>query len=192
MKIVIVGLLCLLFIRVAVAQQDLLSFDEHNKYIYYQVENMPGVPADSLKERGLYFVKTLYPKAALGQASPGGLEGEGKFITYGHISAMKREKGEIAYQLNIEFKDQKYRFWLTGFIFTPYRRDRHGNYTPQQGLDVPLEDALTKFDKKEANDYLDKTGAFCKQWGERLKIYMLKAHEAKKEERPKQVVTDKW
>lgn len=184
--------MCTLFGRVACAQQALLSFDEHNKYIYYLVEDMPGLPADSLQDRGLHFLKTLYPKATLTNVNAGGAEGICKFVTYGGVSVMKHEKGEIAYHLNVEFKDQKYRFWLTDFVFTPYQRDRYGNFVPRQGVDIPLEDAQAKLDKKEANDYLDETGAFCKQWGERLKTYMLKAHEAKKEEVQKKVVTDKW
>jgi hypothetical protein len=192
MKTLLFGLVIVLFAKNTFAQQDLLSFDEHNKYIYYQVVNMPGIPADSLHERGEYFLKVVYPKTVVKNLSAEALLGEGKFITYGGVSVMRHEKGEIAYQVNIEFKDQKYRFWLTGFVFTPYQRDRYGNFVPQQGVEIPLETAISKLDKKELDSYLDETGAFCKQWGDKLKIYMLKTPAPKKEETVKKVVTDKW
>jgi len=192
MKTALIGLVCILFAKITFAQQDLLSFDEHNKYIYYQVVNMPGLVTDTLHERGDYFLKATYPKTAVKPVGTQGVQGEGKFITYGGISVMRHEKGEMAYQVNIEFKDQKYRFWLTNFVFTPYQRDRYGNFVPQQGVDIPLETAASRLEKKELSSYLDETGAFCKQWGDKLKLYMLKAPAQKKEETVKKVITDKW
>ncbi|BAU53702.1 DUF4468 domain-containing protein [Mucilaginibacter gotjawali] len=192
MKTLLIGLVGFLFARNAFAQQALLSFDEHNKYIYYQVVNMPALPADSLRERGEYFLKMAYPKTVVKPAGAESLKGEGKFLTYGGISVMRHEKGEVTYEVNIEFKDQKYRFWLTNFVFTPYQRDRYGNFVPQQGVDIPLETASSRLDKKELAAYLDETGAFCKQWGDKLKSYMLKVPAQKKEEPVKKVVTDKW
>src|SRR6185503_10591061 len=116
MKYLIPVFLFLLITKTAAAQQDLLSFDEHNKYIYYQVETMPGIPADTLMQRGLKFLKAAYPKTTVKQDNAVKTEGVGKFLVYGGLSVLKHEKGEIAYQLNIEYKDQKYRFWVTGFV----------------------------------------------------------------------------
>ena len=192
MKYLIPVFLFLLVTKTAAAQQNLLSFDEHNKYIYYQVETMPGIPFDTLIQRGSKFLKTSYPKTMVKQDNTGKTEGTGKFLVYGGLSVLKREKGEITYQVNIEYKDQKYRFWLTGFVFTPYQRDRYGNFVPQQGVDIPLEQAATKLDKKDVDGYLDETGAFCKQFGERLKTYLSKLPEPKKVEITKKVVTDNW
>lgn len=153
---------------------------------------MPALPADTLHERGGYFLKTAYSKTVVKWAGGESLKGEGKFLTYGGVSVMRHEKGEVAYELNIECKDQKYRFWLTNFVFTPYQRDRYGNFVPQQGVDIPLETASSRLEKKELDSYLDETGAFCKQWGDKLKSFMLKAPAKKKEEAVKKVVTDKW
>ena len=113
-------------------------------------------------------------------------------MVYGGISVLKHEQGEIVYQVNIEFKDQKYRFWLTAFVFTPYQRDRYGNFVPQLGVDIPIEQGLSKLDKKDLDGYLDETGAFCKQFGDHLKNYLLKLPEPKKAENVKKVVTDNW
>jgi len=192
MKYLIPVFLFLLITKTAAAQQNLLSFDEHNKYIYYQVETMPGIPADTLMQRGLKFLKAAYPKTTVKQDNAVKTEGVGKFLVYGGLSVLKHEKGEIAYQLNIEYKDQKYRFWVTGFVFTPYQRDRYGNFVPQQGIDIPLEQAMAKLDQKDAGGYLDETGAFCKQFGEKLKLYLSRLPEPKKVETTKKVVTDNW
>ena len=175
------------------AQQDLLSFDEHNKYIYYQVVDMPGIPADTLYARGLNFLKTEYPKFRLkGTPNANNISGEGKFLTYSGVSVLKHESGEITYSLSIEFKDQKYRYWLTGFTFTPYVRDRYGNFVPERGIAIPLETAISKLNKKDVDSYLNDTGAFCKQLGERLKLDITKVPAPKKTETTKKVVTDNW
>jgi hypothetical protein len=190
MKKIIIAIVCILLAKVTWAQQDLLSFDEHNKYIYYQVAEAPGIPVDTLHMRGLYFIKTVYPKLKLKNTNENNISGEGKFETYSSVLVLKHESGEILYQLNIEFKDQKYRYWLTGFTFTPYVKDRYGNFVPKLGIYIPLETAQSKLDKKDVDNYLNETGTFCKQFGERLKQYLVNA--PKKEEITKKVVTDKW
>jgi len=191
MKTILLSVVFVLFAKITLAQQGLLSFDEHDKYVYYQVADAPGLPLDTLHARGLSFLKAYYPKSKLKPSTEGKIiSGGNKFLVYGGISVLKHEKGEIAYEFNIEFKDQKYRFWLTGFVFTPYQRDRYGNFVPQQGIDIPLETASTKLDKKDVDGYLDETGAFCKQFGDRLKQFVINA--PKKEENIKKVVTDKW
>jgi hypothetical protein len=191
MKTILIALISILFAKITIAQKELLSFDEHDKYIYYQVVDIPGMPADTLNSRGFYFLKTAYPKIKI-KKTLNTLNAEGKFVTFNGSSVLKHENGEIAYQVNIECKDHKYRYWITGFIFTPYQRDRYGNFVPEPGINIPLETALSKFDKKEVDNYLNDAGAFCKQFGDRLKLSMLNANTPKKEETVKKVVTDKW
>jgi len=191
MKRNIIVVLLILLVKFSYAQQQLLSFDEHNKYIFYQVNDAPEFPTDSLHARALSFVKSFTPKIKLKTGvKETNISGEGKFITYNSTSVLKHESGEIDYVFNMEFKDQKYRFWLTDFSFIPYERDRYNNYVPKPGIEIPLETAAAKLDKKELETHLDETGAFCKQFGERLKIYLQNA--PKKEETTKKVVTDKW
>lgn len=191
MKIKIIALVFILFVKASFAQQNLLSFDEHNKYIYYQVADAPGLVTDTLHAKGSAFLKVYYPKIRLKPiAGENMISGQGKFLVYGGVSVLKHEKGEVTFQFNIEFKDQKYRYWLTGFIFTPYQRDRYGNFVAQKGIDIPLESALSKFEKRDVDAYLDETGTFCKQFGDRFKQFITNA--PKKEETIKKVVTDKW
>jgi hypothetical protein len=194
MKTLLLTFVCIFLAKISSAQSDLLSFDEHNKYIYYQVVDIPGVAVDTLHVRGLSFLKANYAKMKVKAAGQNNLAGQGKFLVYGGVSVLKHEKGEIDYTLNIEFKDQKYRYWLTDFTFTPYERDRYNNYVPKQGVVIPLETADSKLDKKDAAGYVDETGAFCKQFGDSLKQFILHipVSAPKKEENAKKVVTDKW
>lgn len=190
MKTLIIALALILFAKITIAQKELLSLDEHNQYIYYQVVDIPGKPVDTLTQRGLNFLKSIKLKVKV--AATNSLAAQGSFETVGGISILKHPNGQIAYTISIECKDQKYRYWITGFVFTPYVRDRYGNFVPQQGVEIPLETASSKLDKKDLDSYLDQTGMFCKNLGEQLKIYMLKISIVKKEVEPKKISTKDW
>jgi len=186
---------CALLIQTAVAQKSLLALDEHDKYIFYQVVNQPGVTADSLDKRVLGFIKETFPKSSLKTKGDTSVILKDKFVTYSVLAFAKHESGEIKFTLTIECKNAKYRFWLADFVFIPYEKNRYGVFVPSNGIEIPIEKSSSHVDKKEAEGYLDQTGAFCKQLGDQLKSYMLVDHPAnKKAEQPavKKVVTDKW
>jgi hypothetical protein len=191
MKKIAVLVISLMIAGMANAQKSLLSLDEHNKYIYYQVVDLPGISADSLYKNAVYFIKSVYPKTKSTQSN-NSINIRDKFLTY--TSFVKHENGEMAYTLNIECKDAKYRYWLTDFVFTPYERNRYGVYVPVNGIEIPLENAESKVVKKDLDGYFDQTGAFCKQLGEKLKKEMTEGHTTKKpDQQPvKKIVTDKW
>jgi hypothetical protein len=174
------------------AQKSLLSQDENNKYIYYEVVDRPGVSADSLATNAAYFVKDQYPKVKSVGETPAEAIVKDKFLTY--TALVKHESGEIAYTLTIECKDGKYRYWLTDFVFTPYQRNRYGNFVPVDGINIPIEDASSKVSEKELTGYLDQTGAFCKKLSAKLKKYMAdgRPRQAKEDKPVKKIVTDKW
>ena len=173
------------------AQKSLLSQDEYNKYIYYQVVDRPGVSADSLQKNVAYFVQDIYPKSKSAQTTQTGVRIKDKFLTY--TSLVKHENGEMAYTFSIECKDGKYRYWLTDFVFNPYERNRYGIFVPINGISIPLEDATSKLTKKELDGYFDQTGTFCKQLGDKLKKYMAEGRALPKKDKPvKKIVTDKW
>jgi hypothetical protein len=193
MKKVLIALVCVFFAKAALAQKELLSFDEQNRYIYYQVVNQPGLSVDTLQARALYFLKAAYPKDKIKQGeTPADITGTGKFLVLSGITLVKHEDGEILYSYTIECKDQKYRFWLTGFEFTPYKTDRYGNSVPEPGIEIKLEDGLSKLDKKQLDDYLNQTGAFSKEFGDKLKKYMLNISAAPPKEVKKKVITKDW
>ena len=169
--------------------------NEQNKYIYYQVVDMPGFTADSLTKNALYFVKSVYRNIKFKQqSSTDNITLVNKFLPYNVMSFSKHESGEIDYSFNVECKDNKYRYWLTDFTFTPYEKNRYGVFVPKLGINMPLETAISRLDKKELEGYLDQTGTFCKQTGEKLKKYMTEGAKSNKpaQQPVKKVVTDKW
>ncbi len=193
MKRLMIALVVMVCAKIGFAQKELLSFDENNKYIYYQVTDAPGLPKDTLLTRAAHFLKSVNPKIKINHSvTPNQQSGQGRFLVYGGVSVLKHEHGEINYTINIECKDQKFRSWLTGFVFTPYQRDRYGNFVPVPGKDIPLEQIINKFDKREADTYLDETGVFCNQLSDKLKSYIKKSAPQKKDEIAKKVVTDNW
>jgi Domain of unknown function (DUF4468) with TBP-like fold len=184
---------CLLLCRMANAQKSLLSLDEHNKYIYYQVVDIPGVSTDSLLKNGAYFVEGAYPKIKLKELNVKNITVKDKFSTYSTTAFVKHDNGQINYTLTIECKDSKYRYWLTDFTFTPFERDRYGDFVAKASINIPLETATNKIDKKELDGYLDQTGTFCKDIAVKLKQYMAGNHGPQKtDHQPPKIVTDKW
>jgi hypothetical protein len=191
MKTILLLIAGLAMSGMASAQKSLLSMDENNKYIYYQVVDMPGFRADSLQKNMVLFVKEFYPKEKSLKITGSEASVKDKFLTY--TSLVKHENGEMAYSLNIECKDGKYRYWITDFVFTPYEKDRYGMFVPVSGKGITLEKASDKMSKKDVDGYFEQTGEFCKQLGDKLKKYITEGKPQPKVEKPvKKIVTDKW
>jgi hypothetical protein len=181
----------LLFVLVGVfysgivfAQKDSLSFDEHDKYIYYKLVDRPGVGADTLYDRGLYFLTTAYPKKTLelskGDKDNHALTAAGNFMISKKGLVGNSEGGLLTYVLKIEVKDSKYRYWLTDFVYQPYQRNRYGASEPVAGGDVPLEKASAKLSGIEFNSCIKQVLANSKLIGDRLKACMLKTSSLEK------------
>jgi hypothetical protein len=193
MKKLLSGLLCILCSQMVLAQKDSLQFDEDNKYVYYRVVDKPGITADTLYNRAWNFAKNFNPKSMPEKGhAENALNTSGKFLVYNGISLMKKESGEISYILNIQSKDQRYRYKISSFVFTPYKRDRFGNMVPVPGMEVPLEKLSAKYSQKELDAYLKQIGEFCIGASGRLKLYMDKQPVVIKEQPVKKVITDKW
>jgi hypothetical protein len=193
MKRILIAVVCLLWLQAAFAQKEALAMDEHNKYIYYQVVDRPGAGLDSLQTKVLGFIKETYPKIKFSQRDTA-ISIEDKFLTYSALAFAKHESGEIRYTFTIECRNNKYRYWLTDFLFVPYEKNRYGVFVPANGVEIPLEKALSKLDKKELDGYLDQTGTFCKQTGAYLQSYMLQTRQAEKPKPAaiKKIITNKW
>lgn len=192
MKKVFLAVLCLFIAAATAAQKELLSFNDQNKYIYYQVVEQPGLNADTLQARALYFLKTGYPlnKIEKGETS-GNLTGTGKFLIRSTLSVMSHIYGEVNYTCFIECKAGKYRYWLTGFVYTPHKTDRYGNSVPEQGKNMPLESGAAQLERHELDICLDETGSYCKQFGDKLKRAMMTITALPPREAKKKVVTTK-
>jgi hypothetical protein len=139
-------------------------------------------------------MKEVYPKIKFKKEDTAAAASD-KFLTYSVFAFAKHESGEIRYTFTVECKNNKYRYWFNSFVFVPYEKNRYGVFVPVNGIEIPLEKASSKIDKKELEGYLDQTGLFCKQMGDRLRSYMAFDHTTRKktDQQPvKKVVTDKW
>ncbi|MDB4918333.1 MAG: hypothetical protein JWQ54_316 [Mucilaginibacter sp.] len=192
MKKVLIVITFFLAAKAAIAQKELLPFDENNKYIYYQVVDQANLIADTMYNRALYFLKTAYPKLKVTQNQTNeSITGTGKLVVTSTL-LLKHEDGEINFNYTIESKEHKYRFWLTDFIFKPYKTDRYGKSVSVDGIEIPLESGAAKLTKKQIDSYLDQTGAYSKQFGDKLKQYMVKTSSLKKEAPIKKISTKDW
>jgi hypothetical protein len=193
MKKLLFSLLCLLCVQIASAQKDSLQVDEGNNYVYYQVTDKPGLSADTLYIRAWNFATAFNTanKPAKGKDART-LNTSGKFIVYSGTSLVRKESGEISYTINIQTKDQRYRYRISNFVFTPYQRDRFGNMIPIPGIEVPLEKLAAKYSIKDTDSYLDQTGGFCLTTANKLKQAMDKQPVFKKAAPVKKVSTENW
>ena len=181
----------LLVTTIAYAQKPALSLNENNRYIYYEVVNVPAFSADSLTRNAVNFIRAAYLKNETKQITDTLISVKDKFLNYSAV--IKHENGEMDYVLNIQCKDGRYRYWITDFVFIPYQRNRYGVFVPTPGIYIPLETAKAKLDKKDVEGYLNQTNTACKLLSDKLKQYMITGLNPKKAEQPvKKVVTDKW
>ncbi len=185
-------LLLLIICKASFAQKDALALDEHSKYIYFQLNDQPGLTADTLYKRCLNFLKSHYKntdfKGGVTSAEPTVIKG--KLIVYSNTTLAKHESGEVDFTLTMEFKDAKYRFWLTDFIIVPYQKDRYNIYKAIPGVSYPLEKGAEKLEKGELNNYFDQIGMYCKRLNFELKEYL--ANQIKNTGKPAKVIIQKW
>ncbi|WP_448700041.1 DUF4468 domain-containing protein [Mucilaginibacter sp. AW1-3] len=188
-------LLCIGFAKPAMAQKDSLATNEHGKYIYYHVVNLNKDNADILLVRALDFFDMPGNKANFKvtdkDANTHTIDGTGFFTVSSSLSLAKHDDGKITFKLHIEIKEQKYRYWLTDFVFIPYYKDRYNNLVPQPGVEIPMENITKKINNKDAGHYLDECGTFSIKFGARLKKQMESAP-VKTSNGKKVIVTEKW
>jgi len=185
--------LCLVFAcQTAFGQKELVTLDEHNKYIYYKVADMPGVQQDTLFSRCVKGIKTSKRFAGTKAVITAGSAVliKSKTTIYSSVTVVKHEIGDLAYTLTVEFKDGKYRYWLTDFVVTPYERNRYGVYALVPGGGTPFEQMKGKIDTKQFDDYLSQIGTFGNELGDEVKLYV--TNPVKKVLEPVKVDTKKW
>jgi ribosomal protein S3AE len=193
MKKILISLVCLLWAHLALAQKDSLQLDENNKYVYYRVVEKPGTTADTLYKRAIVFAsKFNSPTKPVKGKADNTLNTSGKVLLYTGSSLMKKEGGEVTYTINIQTKDNKYRYRISNFVFTPYQRDRFGNMVPIPGIEIPLDKVQANYNKKDSDDYLNQVGAFCINASVKLVQVMENLSLIKKESHIKTVSTDNW
>jgi hypothetical protein len=195
-KIMIVVLLVVLKAGTALAQADTLARNESNKFIYYQVVSQPASPADSLYKRALSFFKSAYPASKLKfskqDKANATLYGVGGVLVSNKSLVAMHEDASVGFSFVIEIKDDKYRYWLTDFIITPYERDRYANYVPVAGKNTPLENGPGKLSQRDYDGYLQKVLQNAREIGTILKSYMKNQPVQVKEVKKATVVPKEW
>lgn len=153
------GFLFLLFLLIsftAAAQTEKseeMPKDENGKFIHYEVVEKSAVTADSLKYRALAFLKKK-KLTNIGQKEDQVLA-NGKTVINKTAFVLTHPSGEVRYDFTFELKEGKYRFWLTDFVFIPYKRDRYGNFVASTTIGTPLENDPGKLNAGEWASYID-------------------------------------
>lgn len=153
-------------------EEQELPLDDRGKYIYYEVVSQKGKTAEELIAKAkAYFKSESGPKITL-KVQDSLYTGKGKFILNKTAFVLTRPSGEVRYQLFLDFKDGKYRFWLTDFSFISYQRDRYGNFVPATTVGLPLEQKPGKLNATEWASYVKATakeaGVFANNFKEAM------------------------
>jgi hypothetical protein len=178
------------FAQEATAQED-MPLDERGRYIYYEVVEGKQVPADSLRARAIAFlnIKKLSPVSL----TKDGLTAAGKFLISKTAFVLTRPSGEVQYQFAFEIKEDKYRFWLTDFVFIPYKRDRYANYVPANVKGTPLEASPGKLNAGEWASYLSAASQQAGSFAAAFKASLSQSVKIKTEPKVKKAIsTRNW
>ncbi|KIO75734.1 hypothetical protein TH53_19015 [Pedobacter lusitanus] len=168
---------------------EVLEKDERGKYIHYEVITGNSVPVDSLIYRAKLFFKQ---KKLTGIKSDSTFfERSGRFIINKTAFVLSHPSGELWYNLTFEIKGEKYRFWLTDFVFIPYHRDRYGNFVPSTVKGSPLEKSPGKLNAGEWSFYVSDAGRQSAAFAAEFKEYLSAVQQAKPLNKPAGTVSTK-
>ncbi|WP_316800146.1 DUF4468 domain-containing protein [Pedobacter frigidisoli] len=132
------------------AQQKNFSKDEQGKFIYYKVVDSVMLNKQVLTSRASKFVNDFYKKQLKqSSATDSSVLATGKVVIDKTLLVVGHPSGELSYQFSFEARDGKYRFWLNDFGFTPYKRDRYGNFVASTTISTPLEKPVGKLNAGE-------------------------------------------
>jgi hypothetical protein len=151
--------------------QSELSRDENGKYIYYEVVEGKVFNGDSLRMRVKAFLQL---KKMVGyKADEVRVQAAGKFIISKTAFVLSHPSGEVLYDFEFGIKENKYRFWLTNFVFIPYQRDRYANYVPATVKGAPLEKNVDKINSTEWKSYVDTITQQAKSFAVEFKEFLV-------------------
>lgn len=189
------GFLFLLFFTISSAafaqaakSNEEMPRDERGKYIHYEVIEK-NLAADSLKERALGFL--ALKKLKLTEANNEEIHAAGKFIVSKTALMLGHPSGELLYSFTFEVKAGKYRFWLTDFLFIPYKRDRYGNFVASTPKGTPLENSPGKLNAGEWASYIDAADKQSTALAAEFKDYLAAVQKIKTPGTKKKVISTK-
>jgi hypothetical protein len=191
MKTIILLITALCAGSLSYGQKALLSLNEQNQYTYFVVK--PAPPQPNPQALAAYLKKAVTGVEFLEATYGGSVTGRGILLVYKQGLITGQEEGQLAYNVKIDFKDNKYRLILTDFRFTPYQRNRYGLFAPVNNIGTPLEKLETKTSAKQLNGYLDKLGSYGAKFSQQVSNYL--ANPAAVEAKPtelRKIDTKNW
>ena len=169
----LLGVICFVMFSQLAHSQTVLSMGNDHKYIYYEVVIDTGLTKDSLMLRSKNFLEKNHDqdfKITIEEDDT--LVAEATFVVDKTILVASHPSGQVNYKFTFNAKNGRYRFWLTDFVYTPYIRDRYGNFVPKSNFGKPLEKVPGKLKSAEWNAILIASGAKTKEMGEEFKKFM--------------------
>jgi hypothetical protein len=152
------------------SQEKPLSYDERGKLIYYEVVSNKTFNADTLYANAKAFLKRK--KLSSIKADKEQLVAVGKMVISKTTFKVGHPSGEVSYNFVFEIKGEKYRFWLTDFIFIPYMRDRYANFVPSTSVGTPLEKDAGKLNAAEWGSYKSATAMQALAFANEFKAFL--------------------
>ena len=186
-----------LFYFTSIAQEVDFPLDEHGKYAFSEVVELPGMKKESLYENGLKFskkVKVLNSKKKFLFADKENdvITNRGSFYVYSQGSIKKAIAGAVEYNFKLEFKDGKYRYTIDNFVFNEYKRNRYGKYEPVKGKYKPLEMEVSSLNRKEWDKQRQVVYDKTQEMIGNLYGDMVHVEESKKKKKKKEKKDDDW
>jgi hypothetical protein len=170
MKNIILLIIALCAGSLSYGQKALLSLNEQNKYTYFVVKPAPAEP--NTEALAAYVKKAVAGVKFLEATKEGGVAGTGVVLVYKQGLITGQEEGQLAYNVKIDFKENKYRLILTDFMFTPYQRNRYGVFAPVNNVGTPLEKMEDKLTPKQLNSYLDRLGSYGAKFSDHVTDFL--------------------
>ena len=128
--------------------------DDSGKYTISEVVDLPGMNKDQLFINGEKFMKKVKvlnsrKKYLVADKENYQIANKGSFYVYRLGSIKKGIAGAVEYDLILEFKDDKYRYTISNYLFNEYQKNRYGKYEPVKGKYTPLEVEVSSLNRKE-------------------------------------------
>ena len=171
------------------SQEKPLSYDEHGKLIYYEVVSNKTFNADTLYANANAFLKRK--KLSSIKSDKEQLTAEGKMVISKTAFKVGHPSGEVSYNFVFEIKGEKYRFWLTDFVFFPYMRDRYANFVRSTSVGTPLEKDPGKLNAAEWASYQSATAKQALAFATEFKAFLFAPVKGKVKPKEKTTISTK-
>jgi len=162
-------------------QQSIFPIDAAGHILYYEIVEVPEIDKVSLSHNCRNFLMELHGlnekkfEKQLGKRngmvnwvdSTFTYHSKNKYIVYPG-KFLKHAIGEVSYDMTVEIKEGKYRYYFNKFYYSPYELNRYGKYEPAPGKKMMLHTSmLAKEFIKQEDQY--KIAAYLEE-----QIHMLK------------------